>query len=106
MQTVVGTVYKGLAAQQSQLHIKLSGVKSSISLASLSTAELEAALNVAVQSHLTQHGWLQLDRHHFVGGSIWDAEASGQQACHSVKVSLTCRAPAHVLMRIETGMRS
>lgn len=103
LQTVVGNVYKGLAAQQSHLSIKLSGVKSSISLGPLSTTELDAALTVALQCQLREHGWSQLDRQHFVGTNIWDVAARGQQDCSSVKVSLACHAPAHVLLHIETG---
>ena len=103
MQTVIGNVYKGLTAQQSRIDVKLSGVKSSISLGPLSTIELDAALSIAVQSQLTEHGWSQLDRQHFVRGDIWDLGASGQQSCHSVKVSVACHAPAHVTMHIETG---
>ena len=107
LQTVVGDVYKGLAAQQSQLNIKLSGVKSSISLGPLSTVELDAALSIAVQSQLTEQGYSQLDKQHFVGGNIWDlqlgASGHGQQTCRSVKVSVACHAPAYVAMHLETG---
>lgn len=103
-QTVVGNVYKGLVAQQSHLNINLSGVKSSISLGPLSTTELDAALSVAIQCQLTERGWSQLDKQHFVAADIWDVTASGQQDCSSVKVSLACHAPAHVLLHVETGM--
>ena len=106
MQTVVGTVYKGLTAQQSHLDIKLSGVKSSITLGPLSTSELDAALGIAVQSWLAEHGWSQLDKQHFVGSNVWDLAASGQQMYRSVKVSVACHVPAYVIMRVETGAPS
>lgn len=106
MQAFVVNVYKGLLAQQSHLHIKLSGVKSSIFKPPLPNIELEAALNVAVQSQLSQHGWFQLDRQQLVTGDIWDQQASGQQACYSVKLSLACHAPGYVLMRMQTGAPS
>lgn len=105
-QTVVGNVYKGLTAQQSHLNIKLSGVKSSITLGPLSTIELAAALSVAVQSWLAEHGWSQLDKQHFVGSNVWDLAPSGQQTCRSVKVSVACHAPAYAVLRVETGAPS
>lgn len=98
-------MYKGLTAQQSHLNIKLSGVKSSITLGPLSTIELDAALSVAVQSRLREHGWPQLDKQQFVGSNVWDLAASGQQI-PSVKVSVACDAPAYVVMRVETGATS
>lgn len=103
MQAFVVNVYKGLLAQQSHLHIKLSGVKSSVFKPPLPNIELEAALNVAVQSQLTQHGWSQLDRQQLVTGNVWGQQASGQQACYSVKLSLICHAPGYVWMRMQTG---
>ena len=54
LQSVVSNVYKGLRAQQNELHIRMTDVKSSVSLAPLSTTELATALSIAIQSLLAR----------------------------------------------------
>lgn len=104
LQSVVSNVYKGLRAQQNELHIRMTDVKSSVSLAPLSTTELATALSIAIQSLLAGQGWSQLDRQHMVDSTLWDLDASRQQACHSVKLSVACQAPANAVVCVNTGM--
>ncbi len=104
LQSAVGNVYKGLKAQQSHLQIKMPDVKSSVSLSALSNPELEAAFSTAVQVSLTSHGWSKLDHSHLVNCSLWNSQAGNQQACPSVRTSVTCCNPATVMIQAETGM--
>lgn len=103
LQTAVGSVYKSLKAQQSQLQIKMPDVKSSVSLSPLSNSELEAAFCTAVQAMLTRQGWSLLKRQHFLDSSIWTLEAGKQEGCQSVRLSVTCCAPATVVVQMQTG---
>lgn len=103
LQSAVGNVYKGLKAQQSHLQIKMPDVKSSVSLFALSITELEAAFSIAVQVTLTSQGWSKLDHSHLVNCSLWNSQAGNQQACSSVRISVTCCNPATVMIQAETG---
>ncbi len=104
LQSAVANVYKGLKAQQSQLQIKMPDVKSSVSLSALSNPELEAAFSTAIQIRLTSQGWSKLDHSHLVHCSLWNSEAGNQQACLSIRISVTCCNPATVMIQAETGM--
>ncbi|KAL0019186.1 hypothetical protein WJX77_001417 [Trebouxia sp. C0004] len=101
--SVVGNIYKGLKAQQSHLEIKMPDVKTSVSLSALSNPELEAAFSTAVQVRLTSQGWSKLDHSHLVH-YLWSSQAGNQEACSSVKISVTCCNPATVMIQAETGV--
>ena len=101
---MVGNVYKGLKLQQSQLHIKMTDVKSSVSLSPSASTELAIALSIAVQSLLAEQGWVQLDRQYMVKGTFWDLEGSRQRTCQSVQLSIECHTPGNVVLLVQTGM--
>ncbi len=99
----MGSIYKGLKAQQTQLQIKMPDVKSSVSLSALSVPELETAFSIAVQGTLTSQGWALLENQHLLDGSLWELEAGKQHAYQSVRLSVTCCSPATVVLQAQTG---
>ena len=103
LQAAVASIYKSLKAQQSQLQIKMPDVKSSVSLSVMSTEELEAAFSTAVQASLTNQGWSLLEHRHLIDCSWWSMEAGKQQACQSVRISVSCHSPATVAVQAATG---
>ena len=103
LQTLVGSVYKALKAQQNQLGVKMPDVKSSVSLSPLSASELAAAFSTAIQACLVHQGWSLLEREHLLNSSTWHPATGSEQTCHSVKLSVTCFAPSTVLLHIQTG---
>ena len=102
-QTLVGSVYKALKAQQNQLGVRMPDVKSSVSLSPLSASELAAAFSTATQACLIQQGWSLLERDHLLN-SAWHPSAGSEQKCQSLKMSVTCFAPSTVLLDIQTGV--
>ena len=104
MQTLVGSIYKALKAQQNQLGVKMPDVKSSVSLSPLSASELAAAFSTAIQACLVNQGWFLLEREHLLNSSTWHPATGSEQTCQSVKLSVTCFAPSTVLLHIQTGV--
>lgn len=102
-QAVVGAVFKALKAKQSHLGIKVPDVKSCVSLAPLSAAELHTAFGLAVQIRLSAVGWFALTQHHMLEKSLWEVDTASLHCIQSVKLSVSSIAPDKVALKLETG---
>ena len=103
MKAVVGSVFKGLKAQQHQLGIKVPDVKSSVSLAPLATPELTSALWSAIQARLLTLGWFALGQQHMLEKSLWQLDSKSLHNLQSVRLSASPVAPEKVALKLDTG---
>lgn len=103
LQAVVGAVFKGLKAQQSQLNFKMPDVKSCVSLAPLSTAELQTAFELAIQARLGAVEWSSIGQQHMVQKNLCNLDAASIHRVQSLRLSVSSVAPDKVAIRLETG---
>ena len=100
---MVGSVFKGLKAQQHQLGIKVPDVKSCVSLAPLATPELTSAMGSAIQARLLTLGWFALGQQHMLEKGPWQLDNKRLHNLQSVRLSASPVAPEKVALKLDTG---
>jgi hypothetical protein len=104
LQGLLSKAYKGLLVQAKQLGIALLDVRSSISLAALTPAELDATVSGAVAHALQQSGWRCLGSGGLiVRNDFTSAPPGAPVAAAAARISCSAQLPRAVLVTVRAA---